>query len=145
MHRPRRSGEEGPVAYLKRVKIRLDLTPGNRAYGTLRQRCNKHDPWFTGTSPPLMKDLSLVGFQSLCLLYVSLDLTCSRDRHAFHPRSFRTFSFIHYITRTSALLEPKIEVFFISMYSGGRKLLCLGLGDFHLLLQHTRYRAFLLL
>ena len=76
---------------LKHVKIRLDLTPGNRAYGTLRQRRNKHDPWFMGTSPLPVKDLNLVGFQSFCLVYVSLDLNCSRDHHACHPRSFRTF------------------------------------------------------
>ena len=72
-------------------------------------------------------------------VYVSLDLICSRDRHAFHPRSFRTSS------RTSALLEPKVEVFFMSIYLSGRKLLCLGLSGFHLLFQHNRYSAFLLL
>ena len=125
---------------LKHVKIRLDLTLGNRAYGTLRQHRNKHDPWFMGTSPPPMKDLN----QSLCLVYVSLDLNCSRDHHACHPRSFRTFLLLTTSHEHLLYLSQRLKYFNFDIL-GGRKLLCLGLGGFHLLLQDTRYRAFLLL
>ena len=66
-HRSRRPEEEGPRRVLEARENTTRSTPGNRAYGTLRQRCNKHDPWFMGTTPPVMKDSSLAGFQSLYL------------------------------------------------------------------------------